>query len=213
MTDCPAWEHDSVRGAAFRRAVREVYSAMVRSAALSPLRLEDPAAWHGGLFRDFVPLDYYAGNYRQLDPQRICLAKDVLVGGNPGVPYRQVVPRLAGLIAWHRGELAALEVRYPALTQQDRALRLSQLIAVLVGEFVRIHPFINGNGRTSRLLWAWALRRAGLPMQCRISFRPTWPYSDLMLAAMRGDFGPLALHILHHIATAPTSLAASTTNS
>jgi hypothetical protein len=64
---------------------------------------------------------------------------------------------------------------------------------------------MNGNGRVSRLVWAWGVFRYGLPVQCRISPRPGHPYGHLMSEAMRGRFGPLALHILSAIGNQPLS--------
>lgn len=52
-------------------------------------------------------------------------------------------------MAWYQGEAQAL---HPI----ERATRLH-------GELVRIHPFTDGNGRTSRLLMNLVLMQAGFP--------------------------------------------------
>ena len=57
-------------------------------------------------------------------------------------------------------------------------------------EWVRIHPFRNGNGRTARL-WANALlMRYGLPPFVRLRPRPDGGYGAAGAAAMDGDRQP-----------------------
>jgi hypothetical protein len=99
-----------------------------------------------------------------------------------------------------QAELRSLEVTWPLLVPNDRALKLAHILAHLVGRFIQIHPFLDGNGRTSRLVWAWGLLRFGLPIQARIAPRPGFPYSVIMQSCMQGDFAPLTLHVLHHLA-------------
>jgi hypothetical protein len=99
-----------------------------------------------------------------------------------------------------RLSISQAELRWPDMRPQERANRLALILATLIGRFIQIHPFLNGNGRISRLLWAWGLLRFGVPIQCRIHPRPQPPYGDVMGAAMHGDFGPLALLILRHFA-------------
>lgn len=67
-----------------------------------------------------------------------------------------------------------------------------ELAAWAHAEWVRIHPFANGNGRTARL-WANALlMRYGLPPVVRLRPRPDAPYGDACAKAMQGDRGPTA---------------------
>lgn len=57
-------------------------------------------------------------------------------------------------------------------------------------EWVRIHPFANGNGRSAR---AWAnliLMRYGLPPAVVLRPRPGGDYGDAGAAAMSGDWKP-----------------------
>ena len=59
-------------------------------------------------------------------------------------------------------------------------------------EWVRIHPFANGNGRTARL-WANSLAmRYGLPPFAGLRPRPKGGYELAGEKAMRGDWAPTA---------------------
>jgi len=151
------------------------------------------------MFRQVVPLAVYAGNYRQLDPERPCLNKPCFVAGVAGYPPVRVPTAMAELIKNARTAVIDLELHWRDLQVEDRARRIAQVVAYLVGHFIRIHPFINGNGRTSRLLWAWVLMRFGTRIQARIGLRPSEPYDEIMSRAMRGDFSLLQLHVLTHL--------------
>ncbi len=61
------------------------------------------------------------------------------------------------------------------------------LCAVLHGEWIRIHPFANGNGRTARLWANWAALRYELPPFVTIKPRPGQPHAAAAMASMRGD--------------------------
>ena len=66
------------------------------------------------------------------------------------------------------------------------------LCAWVHAEWVRIHPFANGNGRTARL-WANSLAmRYGLPPFVRLRSRPNAGYADAGAKAMQGEWKPTA---------------------
>lgn len=86
--------------------------------------------------------DANAGNYRTVN---------VRIGGAEHVPPDQfVVPELMErFIVWYREEAMKLHL-------VERAARVHS-------DFVKIHPFVDGNGRTSRLLMNWELVKSGYP--------------------------------------------------
>jgi Fic family protein len=116
---------------------------------------------------------------------------DVDVGGQPGAPAARVA-----------GELGAFDVTLAAqLEVLDRTIRQEQIEddltadtvhAVLIlcawahGEWVRIHPFPNGNGRTARLLVNSIALRYGLPAFLRLRPRPGRDYAWVAQQAMIG---------------------------
>lgn len=86
MTDCPQWSDDILRPqqAEFLIVLRNVYGSVAHCAGRRILDDDSIRNLHGDLFRKFVPLDYFAGNYRQNDSRRICLGINVNVGGITG---------------------------------------------------------------------------------------------------------------------------------
>ena len=214
---CPPWSSDGpeTRGAAFQKAAARAYAEMQ---AMAPRAIIDAATccrWHRMIFLGHAPLDYYAGNFRQLNPQMPCLNYRVGVRQQngtiiPGSHPSQVVAETLNLFAEVRLNLVQAELRWSELTPQDRAISVAFALSRLVGKFIRIHPFINGNGRTSRVLWGWGMRRFGLPFQFRITFHPEDPsYDNLMAAAMREDYDLLAVYMLQHISRYTPTLSAA----
>lgn len=75
----------------------------------------------------------------------------------------------------------------------DALAALITLCAESHGEWVRIHPFANGNGRTA-LLWAnWCAVRYCLPPFVRLKPRPDGArYADAAAQSMQGNHEPMA---------------------
>jgi len=58
-------------------------------------------------------------------------------------------------------------------------------------EWVRIHPFVNGNGRTARILANSIAMRYGLPPFVRLRPRPDGAdYASVSMEAMQGSYQP-----------------------
>jgi len=65
----------------------------------------------------------------------------------------------------------------------------SDLAAILHTDFVKIHPFIDGNGRTARLLLNFELMKNGYsPVVISKDIRPKY-YDALDKAHTTGDYG------------------------
>ena len=84
--------------------------------------------------------DYYAGRYRD---------KKVLISGASHTPPEHFILKT---------EMENMLFRYNSLDGS-----VYNKIAFLHGEFVRIHPFIDGNGRTARLLVNLELMKLDYP--------------------------------------------------
>lgn len=202
---CPSWEGETPPGQAdqFRDAVDRCHRDLDNCAKSRIANDESLRRWHRILFQRFVPLAYYAGNFRQDNSQLPCLGIDVHVAGILGEAFPIVPARMYALADQLNVSVRLLETRWPTLDVLSRTRQVALIIATAVGEFIRIHPFIDGNGRISRAFWLWGLLRFGATPQCRIAPRPGPPYGTIMAACMRGDDGPLAHCVLRHLAMNP----------
>lgn len=149
-------------------------------------------AWHRRLYEAVaLPVPYYAGEPRDSDsnfPELV--GYEVGIGRYPGTPSAEVPAALASFEAGGRRAVVPLDQAIPtggepADGQQLRGVL--SLCAVLHGEWVRIHPFANGNGRTARLWANWAALRYGLPPFVTVKPRPGNPYGLAAMASMQGN--------------------------
>src|SRR4029079_17611590 len=97
--DCPVWERDirADQEREFSAALRAAIGSVDQTALLAYPTVQVILDWHRTLFRQFVPLEYYAGNFRQDDPRRICLGVPVFVGGIEGTLFQVVIRRMDNL--------------------------------------------------------------------------------------------------------------------
>ena len=87
------------------------------------------------------------------------------------------------------------------MTDPDALRSVVQLAATIHGEWVRIHPFANANGRTARLWANWSVLRFGLPPFVSLRPRPNRPsYGEAAMVSMSGSheaMGGVFLDMLH----------------
>ena len=114
----------------------------------------------------------------------------VRVGANYGVASADVAEELARFETKLQSLVTELDALLPVGHEPD-ADELAAIIDVCAwahAEWVRIHPFANGNGRTARL-WANSLAlRYGLPPFVSLLPRPNVGYAEAGAKAMRGDW-------------------------
>jgi hypothetical protein len=139
-----------------------------------------------------VPKPEYVGTFRG-DPGMEEVR--VLVGPHEGVPPDQV---LDSVVSFER-KLNQVLARLDSLIPAGAALNTDTLAAVLDvcgwahAEWVRIHPFVNGNGRTARLWANYVAMRYGLPPFVRLRPRPEADaYARAGGEAMDGNWKPTA---------------------
>jgi fido (protein-threonine AMPylation protein) len=169
---------------------------MIDEAPRRPTPSVDMArGWHRRIFIGVAPLDAYAGNIRDSDPDLPDLfGYEVRVGNRPGLPSADVPQALDG---FQRAVQQAAVVLDAAIAGGGAPSEPSELEAVLTlcgqahGEWIRIHPFANGNGRTARLWSRWFALRYGLPPFVRLMPRPFGDlYAGAAAKSMDGDHGP-----------------------
>lgn len=149
--------------------------------------------WHRAIYRGVpLPVPYYAGEFRDTDarfPQ--LLGYDIIVGGQLGVRSSDVPTQLAAFERAMQSVATNLDAAVPAGSPPASGPELAAVILFAAhahGEWVRIHPFANGNGRTARCWANFVALRYGMPAFVTIEPRP----ADLLYAqaahdSMRGD--------------------------
>jgi Fic family protein len=125
------------------------------------------------------------------------------IGAHRGTPSKDVAEQTQRFIEVAQTLLTALDKRFPA--DDLDALDIDGLRAVAEAaawahcEWVRIHPFANGNGRTSRLIGNSILVRYGLPPVFRLRPRPDGDYAAAAAAAMRGDHLQMTAYVINEL--------------
>lgn len=118
----------------------------------------------------------------------------VRVGSNFGVDSTKVAAELTRFEAKLQALVAEMDALLPSGQEPDvdHLAAIIDLCAWVHAEWVRIHPFANGNGRTARL-WANSLAmRYGLPPFVRLRPKSDAGYGQAGAQAMHGDWEPTA---------------------
>jgi Fic family protein len=118
----------------------------------------------------------------------------VKIGGHRGVAAAKVSAELKRFERKLQALVKQLDSVLPAgaLLDADELAAVIDLCAWAHSEWVRIHPFANGNGRTARLWANFLAMRYGLPPFVRLRPRPDEGYGDAGAKAMQGDWKPTA---------------------
>ena len=187
----PDWDADSPQ---LRENLAQVLDEIIRAAE----RREHPTVesarrWQTLFMKDLrVPDSRFVGAFRG-EPGLENV--QVRVGAHYGVDAADV----AGALADFETKLQALVAELDAMLPTGNEPNADQLAAILDlcgwvhAEWVRIHPFANGNGRTARL-WANSIAmRYGLPPFVSLRPRPNSGYAEADAKAMQGDWEPTAI--------------------
>lgn len=185
------WDADGARlfanlQAAYRRSRDQARAREAPGLALA-------RGWHVAIMRGLdVPDPAFVGAFRGEAGLEGC---EVTVGGAPGAPSAELARALAGFERALARAVAALDAILPpgaAPASADQLNAVIELCAWAHAEWVRIHPFANGNGRTARLWAGFLAMRYGLPPFVRLRPRPDGGYGAACAEAMRGRWAPTA---------------------
>ena len=186
----PDWDENSPE---LRENLKQVLRDIRDSAQQrKTLGVETIREWHRGIMKGLnVPNKKWIGKFRG----EVGLKKEVRIGAHPGTPASEVATALAEF----NTRLVNVIKRLDEVIISGAELNADQLNSILSvcawahSEWVRIHPFANGNGRTARLLANAIALRYGLPPFVQLRPRPNQGYPDAAEASMLGDYKPLAI--------------------
>lgn len=202
--DSESSPEDTARGRVNRLAV--LTSVIEHARSRRSLDAAEVATWHKGCF---LGLSYVAkqdecflGAYRGSSHPRL-RNLPVYIGGIEGCPPGRVTHAVQEFFE----TLNARVIRLASKVDPDKDKDEQQLrrVAVLAGwahgEWVRIHPFANGSGRTARLITNWILVRFGLLPVVGVRPRPKHPYEPAAAASMHGDHRKITAFIFDLLTT------------
>lgn len=182
----PPWNADDTADA--QRILVNIDKLLRSLSASAPSRsvpdIAEVQRWHAAIYDSCqLPVPGYAGHFRG-DPTVPELGGyEVGVGvrrrdGLPdrvGLPSVRVPNAVAGLLAQLGNALNRLDghVALGSRPTDSAVLQsVASLAATVHGEWARIHPYANGNGRTARLWAAWLALRYRLPIFVTVKPRP-----------------------------------------
>ena len=165
----------------------------------------DIKEWHKKLFLKTVPVSYYAGNYRSIDPAKPCLNTDVQVDGILGAPVADVEQLMKKFSEeLERATKSTDEYLASERPMIERIQAAAQLAAFAGGKIIQIHPFVNGNGRMARMVMNFFLHRYLDRLPFFIHRPPGADYKTASKFAMdHGVYGPLYQYLVEVIALGP----------
>jgi hypothetical protein len=186
----PDWDEDSSR---LRHNLTRILEEIVQeSDQRKAPSIEMARRWQRRVMAALKPQDpRYVGAFRGepgLERTR------VRIGKRWGVPPGKVAQELNRFERKLQMAVAQLD-KVLAGGREPNADELAAIIDVCAwahAEWVRIHPFANGNGRTARLWANFIALRYGLPPFVQLRPRPDDGYGDAGAIAMLGNWRPTA---------------------
>lgn len=185
----PDWDEDSPE---LRQNLAEILEEITNRADQREIPTKEIARdWQRHMMQGLAVEARYVGAFRgEPGLERT----GVRIGGYLGAPAREVAGELEEFENTLRTAVAELDRALPigkTLKPEERDAVID-FCAWAHSEWVRIHPFANGNGRTARLWANFLAMRYGLPPFVRLRPRPDGGYAEAGIKAMQGDWQPTA---------------------
>ncbi|GAB5446959.1 Fic family protein [Gymnodinialimonas sp.] len=185
----PDWDEDSDK---LTDNLKKAYRASRDQALGRTLpRVELARGWHALVMAGLqVPDRSYVGGFRGESGLEGC---EVHIGMHAGAPSSSVAEELRRFERTLERTVAALDGLIPPgriPSSKDQLNAVIELCAWVHAEWVRIHPFANGNGRTARIWTGFIAMRYGLPPFVKLRPRPDGGYGAACGKAMEGDWAP-----------------------
>ena len=189
---------DLKRGTANRK---RVLSELIQHAlSTQPLDASRVAQWHKDCLSG---LSYVADRTTWLGAYRGSHHPDlknmgVRVGTIDGVSPHKVNEELVKFFEQLQKRMSSLasKIKLDQDKSKEELRQIAEVAGWAHGEWVRIHPFANGNGRTARLIANWVLSRFRLLPVVGVRPRPEHPYGPAAAASMQGDHSKITQFIV-----------------
>lgn len=196
-----AWDDEapSAQAEANLRAIRANIIATSRTSRTAP-SIEMVCDWHHQMLEGIaIPDDAYRGAFRG-SAHPALVDYEVTVGEYKTTRASDVAAEINTMILELQSRIAKLdkldEECDPDELTADFVEAALGAAAWLHGEWVRIHPFVNGNGRTARMWVLWLCSRYGLPQLLQLRPRPDRIYGPATLMSILGEHGLFYQYLL-----------------
>jgi len=212
LRDCPGigasgWEYEEYQDHDALLPVRcHEWLVSLRTGQLNPKELSiNTRAAHLHLFNGLTPdeCDYFAGHYRGEDflclkPYNVHIASDPRVGVDASVVFNDIKNLKEAVDSGMAAIGAAYKLPNAQLPQWQKILYLVTFSTRILVEFLRIHPYANGNGHMARFIIFLLLAQYGIwPKEWPFDESP--PYHQLISDYRNGSPKPLEEFIMRSI--------------
>jgi len=204
---CPEWEYDHHpnRSTILQQRTADLL-VRLREGLIDTLQnIIDTRQVHGFLFNELAPSNhqYFAGHYRGelFLCLRTCLVgvgSDKRVGFHPAIVEEKMVQFSELIQLGINGLDRTHSLPDQEFLPEDKLINTVAFACRVFEEFLRVHPYANGNGHAARfMIWAILVRYGYFPEQFPIEPRPFFPgYADAIIKYRDGDPEPLESYIL-----------------
>jgi fido (protein-threonine AMPylation protein) len=195
-SDCPAWEYTLVPNAKETIAKRCIHLLVsLRHGQINHVASScDTRQIHFQMFEETTPAvaPYYAGHYRG-EKFRCLEFCNVMVGGDPrvGVPHSRVASDMSNLAdniirAGFSAVTQGHALPSSRVSEEDKLFYVVTFACRILVEFLRVHPYANGNGHMGRfIVWLILAKFGYWPKRWPLHQSP--PYHDLLKTYRDGD--------------------------
>jgi hypothetical protein len=197
----PAWDDDiaSERADANLAKLAFIIPSESRQSRMPPTS-DLAREWHREMVEGVpIPDDSYRGGFRG-DLHPALVDYEVEVGGLATSRACEVGAEIGKLMPELRDQVSSLDELDaqgdPSILAPDFVKAVLEPAAWLHCEWVRIHPFVNGNGRTARMWVLWLCGRYGLPQLLTLRPRPEMGYNSVTQLGVTGKFGLFVQYLL-----------------
>ena len=205
--DCPGWEYKNHANYGFLPARCKAILVAQRNGGINVDKaVHDTRPHHREMFTGITPdkCEYFAGAYRG-ENFRCLRYYEVRISSDPrvGVPPEFVLSDLSNLsVHIIRAGFAALDVAFKIpharLSPGDKLYFLVSFACHVLVEFLRIHPYANGNGHMGRfIVWMIISKFGYWPARWPLNQSP--PYHKLISDYRDGVCQPLEEFVLKSV--------------